>query len=157
MHRTDAVSTLLLLALCCTIVVYCPVTCGNRFTALATLPYSQLPRHRVREMARLDLAREQATKRLAAEAETKHKKALGAVEEKELRKNIEALNVARPLCSVCTECEGFVPSLFKPMNCDVCGHDRKSHDRKRVAGNVKYAQEAAAVVAQLEAAPDIAS
>lgn len=130
-------------------VCHLTVTCGNRFTALATLPYAQLPRHRIREMARLDLAREQQSKTLLAEASTKHRKELDGVENLEQRKNVEALNVARPLCSLCTECEGFVPSLFKPMNCDVCHHDRKSHNRKRVLGNTKYAEEAAAAMQEL--------
>jgi len=100
-------------------------------------------------MARLDLAREKQSKVAVQAATTKHQQQLGDVEEKEQRKNIEALNVARPLCSLCTDCEGFVPSLFKPMNCDVCSHDRKSHNRKRVLGNAKYAAEAAAAMEEL--------
>ena len=35
------------------------------------------------------------------------------------------------------------------MNCDVCSHDRKSHNRKRVLGNAKYAAEAAAAMEEL--------
>lgn len=50
-----------------------PVACGNRFTLLCTLPYAQLPRHRVREMARLDLAREAESKRMMKQATKDHK------------------------------------------------------------------------------------
>ena len=48
------------------------------------------------------------------------------------RKRREDLNLARPMCSVCNKCEGFQPMLFRPMVCELCGHDRKNHTKQRV-------------------------
>lgn len=80
------------------------VTCGNRFTCIATEPYKVLPRTRVREMARLDLAREKQSQRLYDDAHAAEEADVAALEEDERREKIAQLNVARPLCAQCSKC-----------------------------------------------------
>ena len=48
------------------------------------------------------------------------------------KQRLADLNLARPMCSVCNKCEGFQPMLFRPMVCELCGHDRKNHTKQRV-------------------------
>ena len=51
---------------------------------------------------------------------------------KRRKERLLELNMSRPLCTSCYKCKGFVPTLFRPMVCDLCGHDRKSHTKHRV-------------------------
>ena len=98
-------------------------------------------------MARLDLAREKQSQTLYDAAHAADAADMAALEEDERRDRINQLNVARPLCAQCSKCDGFTPSLFKPMICDNCAHDRKSHTRMRVLGNAAYDAELQAIKA----------
>lgn len=134
------------------------IAAGNRVTVIATIPYAPPPDYKVREIARLDLAREKQSSELYdqyhAEASCKiamrlvkiniwanlQKRRLRLAKQRaKQRDKIEHLNKTRPLCNKCDTCEGFLPQLFRPMLCEICGHDRASHTRMRVIDAEKYA------------------
>jgi hypothetical protein len=60
------------------------------------------------------------------------KKQKEADRDKRRKQMLEELNLSRPLCGVCIKCTGFQPMLFRPMVCELCTHDRKSHTKQRV-------------------------
>lgn len=63
---------------------------------------------------------------------------------KRRKERLLELNMSRPLCSTCYKCKGFIPTLFRPMVCDLCGHDRKAHTKHRILHPDEAAKRAAA-------------
>ena len=66
---------------------------------------------------------------MCGEQKYREEERLAAMRRKE---RLLELNMARPLCTSCHKCKGFMPTLFRPMVCDLCGHDRKAHTKHRI-------------------------
>jgi hypothetical protein len=108
----------------------CSVACGRYYTAVALEPYTgpsaaemaQKDQQKKDRKAALGRAREE--RRIKLEKEEKARLA------RERREMLAFLNGGFPGCKACKtpfDCAGFVPDVFRPTFCIICGHERDNH------------------------------
>lgn len=122
----------------------CSVACGRYYTAVALEPYTgpslaELEsKTRAKEIKKTALKRAREEKRIQEEREEKLRAA-------KARKGLcDFLNAGYPGCRGCKtawDCAGFVPDIFRPTSCIICGHERDQHSLIRQFNDDKLTNE----------------